>query len=254
MTLSPAALADVTGCAEFARLRLDGAELVLDLPAVGELVARRRRDGFELQGPGHRLDLALLVAAGEEAVWDLWLVAPDGERRRIGRRLDGVRGKRRIVRYPAFRSGTVQARPQFTATEDLAVVVGPAEPAGEGADAAARRVTLRRRLLNRPAIAFHRLALALVCRLPARRAPGEARERTAVRIVLTNAHAMGGTVRATLNLAGQLARRHEVELIAIRRRDDRPPFFPFPAGVTVTTLDDRTAPRRAIERLLARLP
>ena len=97
--------------------------------------------------------------------------------------------------------------------------------------------SLRRRLLGAPAIAVHRAALALVRRLPPPRSrPGGP---PAIRIVLANAHAMGGTIRAALDLAGFLAQRHEVEVIALRRRRARRPFFPFPPGVKVTVLDDR---------------
>ena len=111
--------------------------------------------------------------------------------------------------------------------------------------------SLRRRLLGSPAIALHRLALALVRRLPP---PRPRAGPPAIRIVLANAHAMGGTVRATLDLAEQLARHREVELIALKRRGPRRPFFPFPDGVTVTTLDDRGRERGFAERVLAALP
>ena len=109
----------------------------------------------------------------------------------------------------------------------------------------------RRRLLGAPAIAVHRLALALVRRLPP---PRPRAGRPAIRIVLANAHVMGGTVRATLDLAEQLARHREVEIIALKRRGSRRPFFRFPAGVTVTTLDDRGRERGLAERALAALP
>jgi glycosyltransferase involved in cell wall biosynthesis len=110
----------------------------------------------------------------------------------------------------------------------------------------------RRRWLGRPAVALHRLALAVVRRLPARRSPPS---RPVVRIVMTNAYAMGGTIRATLTLAGLLAEHYEVEVIAVRRRGARRPFFAFPPGVTVTTLDDpSTGPRHLARRLLSRLP
>ena len=106
-------------------------------------------------------------------------------------------------------------------------------------------------MLGAPAVAAHRLALALVRALPARRGHGG----PAVWIVLTNAYAMGGTVRAVLTLAGHLAAHHDVEVIAVKRGGRRRPFFPFPPGVKVTTLDDRRKPRRGpIERTLAALP
>jgi glycosyltransferase involved in cell wall biosynthesis len=111
----------------------------------------------------------------------------------------------------------------------------------------------RRRLLGAPAIALHRLALALVRRLP----PPRSRPRGGappVRILLANAHAMGGTVRTTLDLAGQLARHREVEVVALKRRGRRRPFFPFPSGVAVTVLDDRGGERGRAERVLAALP
>jgi glycosyltransferase involved in cell wall biosynthesis len=108
-------------------------------------------------------------------------------------------------------------------------------------------VSRRRRLLGAPAIAAHRVALALVRRLPA---PRHAAPSPGVRIVLANAYAMGGTVRATLTLAAQLAERRSVEIISIRRHTKKP-FFPHPPGVTVTVLGDR---RRRVERLLAALP
>jgi glycosyltransferase involved in cell wall biosynthesis len=83
------------------------------------------------------------------------------------------------------------------------------------------------------------------------RGPGE---RPRVRILLLNAYGMGGTVRATLTMAGGLAAEHEVEIISLYRNRERP-FFPFPRGVRVTVLDDlkAAAPGR-VRRLLSRLP
>ncbi|MGX1908722.1 glycosyltransferase family 4 protein [Streptomyces phaeochromogenes] len=40
--------------------------------------------------------------------------------------------------------------------------------------------------------------------------------------LLHNAYAIGGTVRSTLNLAGALAARHEVEIVSVFRSEDRP--------------------------------
>jgi glycosyltransferase involved in cell wall biosynthesis len=66
---------------------------------------------------------------------------------------------------------------------------------------------------------------------------------------------MGGTIRATLHLAGHLAKSREVEVVSLVRSRDKA-FFDVPAGVTITTLDDRRGkPRRGIlGAVLARLP
>jgi glycosyltransferase involved in cell wall biosynthesis len=82
-------------------------------------------------------------------------------------------------------------------------------------------------------------------------------ERPRVFILLGNAWAMGGTIRASHNLAGHLAQSYDVELLSVMRRVTKP-FFPFPAGVEVTALDDRTPAARArarlSQRILRRLP
>jgi glycosyltransferase involved in cell wall biosynthesis len=82
-------------------------------------------------------------------------------------------------------------------------------------------------------------------------------ERPRVLILLGNAWAMGGTIRASHNLAGHLARSYDVELLSVMRRVTKP-FFPFPAGVKVTALDDRTPAARSraklSQRILRRLP
>jgi glycosyltransferase involved in cell wall biosynthesis len=69
-------------------------------------------------------------------------------------------------------------------------------------------------------------------------------ERPRVFILLVNAWAMGGTIRASHNLATHLARTYDVELLSVVRRVSKP-FFPFPARVDATALDDR---RRGLER------
>jgi len=58
-------------------------------------------------------------------------------------------------------------------------------------------------------------------------------------ILLSSAWGMGGTIRATLNLAGWLAQRREVEILTPYRRRDEPFFGEFPRGVAVTALADR---------------
>jgi glycosyltransferase involved in cell wall biosynthesis len=60
-----------------------------------------------------------------------------------------------------------------------------------------------------------------------------------VTILLSSAWGMGGTIRATLNLASQLCDDYEVEIITIYRRREQPFFGAFPPGVTVTPLDDQ---------------
>jgi len=78
-------------------------------------------------------------------------------------------------------------------------------------------------------------------------------ERVTVRILLLNAYGMGGTSRTVLNLAGHLARDHDVEIISLLRLRKQP-FFPIPPRVTVTILDDRIEPPGRLGRMLSRLP
>jgi glycosyltransferase involved in cell wall biosynthesis len=90
-------------------------------------------------------------------------------------------------------------------------------------------------------------ARTILRRRPAARpAPGE---RPKVTILLQHAWGMGGTIRATLNAAGVLARDYDVEILSLLRRRDEP-FFAFPPGVTVTAIDDQ---RRGATGLGARL-
>lgn len=58
-----------------------------------------------------------------------------------------------------------------------------------------------------------------------------------IAFLLGSAYGMGGTIRATLTLANDLARRHEVEIITLNRwRTD--PFFDVDARITLHTLMD----------------
>jgi len=105
--------------------------------------------------------------------------------------------------------------------------------------------SLRRRLLGPLAAAVHRVALALVARLPRRRVPpGD----DTVHILLGHAYGMGGTIRTGLTLAGYLAGHRPVEVVSVVRRRERP-FFAFPAGISVRALDDRRGPRGLLDRL-----
>jgi glycosyltransferase involved in cell wall biosynthesis len=60
-----------------------------------------------------------------------------------------------------------------------------------------------------------------------------------------NAFAVGGTVRATFTLAGELAKRHDVEIVSVFRTSAAEPRLPVPPGVRLRTLTDlRPATRR----------
>jgi glycosyltransferase involved in cell wall biosynthesis len=87
-------------------------------------------------------------------------------------------------------------------------------------------------------------------------ARGKSRERQnrkgrrRVFILLASAWGVGGTIRATHNLAAHLSKTYDVEILSVIRRVDQP-FFEFPPGVRVTALDDQrpgATPRR--QRLL----
>jgi len=111
---------------------------------------------------------------------------------------------------------------------------------------------MRRRLLGPPAVFAHRIAMRLVQRLVRRRSG--ATGGGPIRFLLVHAYGMGGTIRTTLNLAGELAKRHEVEVLSIVRNRDRA-FFDTPPGVSVTALDDRReSGSRGVRAVLARLP
>ncbi len=70
--------------------------------------------------------------------------------------------------------------------------------------------------------------------------PGAEGDSRRVTFLMLSAWGMGGTIRATHNLARYLADSYDVELLsAFRKRDE--PFFQFPRGVEVTALDDRRA-------------
>jgi glycosyltransferase involved in cell wall biosynthesis len=114
------------------------------------------------------------------------------------------------------------------------------------------RVSVRRRLLIGPAVAAHRIALALVSALPHPRARTPA-SGPVVRFVVANAYGMGGTIRTTLDLAAQLSANHRVEVVSVRRHGAST-FFPAPDGVDLVALDDRTQPRGLLQRTLTKVP
>ncbi|WP_239095103.1 glycosyltransferase family 4 protein [Planotetraspora silvatica] len=71
-----------------------------------------------------------------------------------------------------------------------------------------------------------------------------------IRILLLHANGMGGTIRTVFNLAGHLARTHDVEVVSVVRAREKP-FFPIPPGVRVRYLDDRVSGRKGF---LSRIP
>jgi glycosyltransferase involved in cell wall biosynthesis len=90
----------------------------------------------------------------------------------------------------------------------------------------------------------------------ARARPRDGADDGRVVILLVSAWGMGGTIRATLNLAGHLAAQgREVEILSIYRKRDTPFFGEFPPGVRVTALDDRRPDARygLVTRLARRL-
>ncbi len=224
------------------------------------LLARRRADareeGIVADADGRAFAVAFdALALMADGVWDLWL-AYAGARLRIGAHLDDLPGKKGLVAYPVARAGGREARPYMTAEDNLSVRVGPSRPEGPRPRLEVGRVSLRRRLLRPFALAAHRAALRI---LP----PLVGRERTGgrgggagatVSILLLHAYGMGGTIRTTLGLAEHLAGAgREVELLSVHRSRERP-FFPFPAGVGVSALDDRRTPARGLRRVLGALP
>jgi glycosyltransferase involved in cell wall biosynthesis len=87
------------------------------------------------------------------------------------------------------------------------------------------------------------------------RPDGTADANRRVFILLGSAWGMGGTIRSIHNLAGHLAKTHEVEILSLARRRQKP-FFEFEPGVKVTALDDQrpgATPRglRLLHRILS---
>jgi glycosyltransferase involved in cell wall biosynthesis len=246
--------------AEVTALSVGPHVLDVTVSAPGDALAARLRGGteeirfaVERDGEGARAHVELAELA-REGVWDLWLLAGDAQLR-VGAHLDGIPAKQRTVVLPSRRAGGAEVRPYYTVEDNLSV---RSRPAGElqRADPPQAREgpgLLRRRVVRPIAIAAHR-AGARLAQLLVR--PGKPDGFDGVRILLMHAYGMGGTIRTCLTIAEHLAARGPVELISIVRTRDEP-FFPFPDGVTVSTLDDRRAsaqPPGRGRRLLAALP
>jgi glycosyltransferase involved in cell wall biosynthesis len=103
------------------------------------------------------------------------------------------------------------------------------------------------------AVLVHRVAMRVAELLTGARGRTAATGEGRIHIVLEHAWGVGGTIRTSFNLASHLARRWDVEIVSARRSRETP-FLPFPAGVDVTALDDRTKPRGVLARALGALP
>ena len=75
-----------------------------------------------------------------------------------------------------------------------------------------------------------------------------------IRFLIANAYGVGGTIKATYNLAGELAERHDVEIVSVQKHRDVPAFA-VPPGVRLRALVDRSArAQRAEEKQSAPVP
>ena len=273
--------------AEVARVWVDALEMTVqgtappskapsDGRVAGRLVARARRREAEVSGATELVDGAftarmafesLVTADPKAGAWDLHLEV-EGERLRLGAYLDDVADKKSAIVYPARRirgpRGRRNLRPYFTSDNSLSIRSKPVrrrprapEPTPTAEAPKERRLD---RLLTFARPGIRRLAVAALRALGNRRrhapAPGAPPK---VYIFVLHAFGMGGTVRTVLNLAEYLGQRYDVEVVSLLRERARA-FFPLPAGVTVTALDDRTmsgteAGRRGwIRSTLAGLP
>lgn len=108
---------------------------------------------------------------------------------------------------------------------------------------------------RRALLAVSRVAVGLLGVLLRRRPRAQtAGERPRVVFLLAHAYGIGGTTRTCLNLAGQLAAGHEVQIVSLLRSRRRS-LLTQPAGVEVVVADDRVRSpgegrgRRALRRL-----
>jgi glycosyltransferase involved in cell wall biosynthesis len=62
-----------------------------------------------------------------------------------------------------------------------------------------------------------------------------------IRFLIANAYGVGGTIRTTYNLAGELAKNHDVEIISVHK-SHKAPVFTVPPGVRLRPLVDRSKP------------
>jgi glycosyltransferase involved in cell wall biosynthesis len=245
------------------------------------LLARERGGAGEVLRPatvvdGGRFSAELpfdeLVRAGapSDRVWDLYLHVDGLGELRVGRHLDDIAKKKDVLVYPAaaVRAGasTRWLQPYFTVKNNISVRESAAPPGEDDSTAppSAPREAAGRRLGARALVPLVSHVRAFVLRSLA---PSRDRRRRRsgpsfagplkIYFLIVHAYGMGGTIRTVLNLAGYLARDHDVEVISVVRRRRRP-FFPIPSGLTVTALDDHTEEpgfsRQALRLLLRKIP
>jgi glycosyltransferase involved in cell wall biosynthesis len=245
--------------AEVDSVRVDGAAAVIEgrlAPgaATGDLIGRRRGTTDELRVPATgadgrfavRVDLSAL--GGEAGTWDLFL----GDLR-LATRLDGLANQRSGIAFPRVPAGGLEVRPAYGRGGILTIRVEPkAASAAPVTAEPSTEMSRRRRLVGPLAVRIHRVALALTAR--ALRPRTNRGEPGPVRILLVHAFGIGGTIRTTLNLAGELAGDVDVEIVSLVRRRDRPALAVAP-GVRIAALHDlrphRPRPGLAIRALEA---
>jgi glycosyltransferase involved in cell wall biosynthesis len=63
-----------------------------------------------------------------------------------------------------------------------------------------------------------------------------------IRFLIMNAYTVGGTIRTTFTMAGELAKRHDVEIVSVYRMRSSDPALPVPDGVRLRMLTDLRSP------------
>jgi glycosyltransferase involved in cell wall biosynthesis len=217
------------------------ARLVCRLRGPGDEVASRARlDGERFTA---ELDLRdLLRAPADGGVWDVYLESAHDGALRLGARLAPTDAGELRILHPERRlrrRGVERAlQPYHTSDGGLSIRSTPVAEEARGTGPPRRWPTWAR--FAAPLLrCVRRAALVTLGWVMARRRPrARGSERTAVFILIHHAYGLGGTIRATLNLAGELARGHDVEVISlVRRRDQR--FLDVADGVRVSALEDR---------------
>jgi glycosyltransferase involved in cell wall biosynthesis len=63
-----------------------------------------------------------------------------------------------------------------------------------------------------------------------------------IRFLIMNAYTVGGTIRTTFTIAGELAKRHDVEIVSVYRMRAGDPALPVPGNVRLRMLTDLRKP------------